>query len=108
MDKFKTVKEKRDLYIDFSEEEIAELGWKENQKLSLKINDDGSILVEPYKTIEIDTEFWDPSIYRMLVTLSLEQDKTVNDVIVDIITASLNKETASTSNTTLICENGTI
>ena len=107
MEKFKTIKEKKELYIDFTEEEMSDLGWKENQRLSIDVKDDGCIEIKPWKTIELDTESWDPSIYRMLVTLSLEQDKSVNDVIVDIITTSINRETATT-NTQLICENGTI
>jgi hypothetical protein len=107
MDKYKTVKEKRDLYIDFSEEEIAEMGWKDNQKVSLKVHDDGSILVEPYKTIELDIDSWDPSVFKMLVVSSMEQDKTVNDVIVDLISKSLNSE-YKTSEPQLICENGII
>ena len=107
MDKYKTVKEKRDLYIDFSEEEIQEMGWKDNQKVSLKVHDDGSILVEPYKTIELDIDSWDPSVFKMLVVTSMEQDKTVNDVIVDLITKSLGLD-QKTCDSQLICENGTI
>ena len=85
MDKTKTVKEKKELYVDFSEEEIQELGWKENQKLSLDI-EGNSIVIKPWVTVDIDTSNWPKEIFEMLVQMSLEQDKTVNDVIVDLIT----------------------
>jgi serine/threonine protein kinase len=39
MDKYKKVQEKRDMFIQFSEEEIAEMGWEQNQKLSVEITD---------------------------------------------------------------------
>lgn len=85
MDKTKIVKEKRDLYIEFSEEEMQELGWKENQKLSLDLEGNG-IVIKPWVNVEIDTSNWPKEIFEMLVQMSLEQDKTVNDVIVDLIT----------------------
>ena len=85
MEKYKTVKEKRDLYIEFSEEELQELGWKENQKLSLDV-DGKNIFIKPWVNVEIDTANWPKEIYQMLVNMSLEQDKTVNEIIVDLIT----------------------
>lgn len=85
MDKTKTVKEKKELYVDFSEEEIQELGWKENQKLSLDI-EGNSIVIKPWVTVDIDTSHWPKEIFEMLVQMSLEQDKTVNEIIVDLIT----------------------
>jgi bifunctional DNA-binding transcriptional regulator/antitoxin component of YhaV-PrlF toxin-antitoxin module len=100
MDRYKTVKEKKDLYIEFSEEEIKELGWKENQKLSIDLEGDG-IIIKPWVTMEIDTSNWPKEIFQLLVDLSLEQDKTVNDVIVDLITKSLDKGLGKEE---LICE----
>lgn len=89
MDKTKIVKEKKELYIDFSEEEIQELGWKENQKLSIDIEGE-SIVIKPWVNVEIDTSNWPKEIFEMLVQMSLEQDKTVNQVIVDLITKAVN------------------
>lgn len=90
MDKTKIVKEKKELYIEFSEEEIKELGWKDNQKLSIDLEGE-SIIIKPWVTMELDTSNWPKEIFELLVQMSLEQDKTVNDVIVDIITKSINK-----------------
>jgi hypothetical protein len=100
MEKFKIVKEKKDLYIEFSEEELQELGWKDNQKLSLDV-EGNSIMIKPWVNVEIDTTDWPKEIYQMLVDLSLEQDKTVNEIIVDLITKAVNKNTTKEQ---LICE----
>lgn len=89
MDKTKIVKEKKELYIDFSEEEIQELGWKDNQKLSIDV-ENNNIVIKPWVNVEIDTSDWPKEIFEMLVQISLEQDKTVNQVIVDLITKAAN------------------
>lgn len=91
MQRYKTVKEKRDLYIEFSEEEMAELGWEENQKLSINVNDDKSISIKPWVKVDIDTSGWPKEIFEMLVEMSLEQDKTINEVIVDVIEKSFKR-----------------
>lgn len=91
MDKTKIVKEKKELFIDFSEEEIQELGWKENQKLSIDIEGE-SIVIKPWVNVEIDTSNWPKEIFEMLVQMSLEQDKTVNEIIVDLITKAVKFE----------------
>lgn len=85
MDKTKTVKEKKELYIEFSEEEIRELGWKDNQKLSMDLKGE-NILIKPWVNVEIDTSNWPKEVFEMLVQMSLETDKTVNEVIVDLLT----------------------
>jgi hypothetical protein len=100
MERYKTVKEKKEMYIEFSEEELQELGWKENQKLSLEL-EGKNIIIKPWVTMEIDTSEWPKEIFQMLVDMSLEQDKTVNEIIVDLITKSFNKENTKEQ---LICE----
>lgn len=92
MEKYKTVKEKKELYIDFSEEEIKELGWKENQKLSIDVDENNNIIIKPWVTIDIDTSDWPKEIFEFLVELSLEKEMTVNEIIVDLLTKSFNKQ----------------
>lgn len=105
MEKIKTVKEKKELYIEFSEDEMKELGWKENQKLSMTLNSDNSILIQPLVTVELDTSSWSKEVFEMLVELSLEKDKTVNEVIVDILMKYINIEDIKNKiDTQLICE----
>jgi hypothetical protein len=90
MERYKTVKEKKDLYIEFTEEEMAELGWEDSQKLSITVNDDKSISIKPWVKVDIDMSDWPKEIYEMLVEMSLEQDKTVNQIIVDLLEKSIN------------------
>lgn len=89
MDKHKIVKEKKELYIEFSEDEIAELGWEQNQKLSITADDDGTITIKPWVKVDIDMTNWPKELLQLLIDKSLEEDKTVNQVIVDLIENSL-------------------
>jgi hypothetical protein len=92
MERYKTIKEKRDLYIEFTDEEIAELGWEDNQKLSITVNEDKSISIKPWVKVDIDMSGWPKEIYELLVEKSLEEDKTVNQIIVDLIEKSINSK----------------
>lgn len=89
MKRHKIVKEKKELYIEFTEEEIAEMGWEQNQKLSITADKDGTITIKPWVKIDLDMTGWPREIFELLVEKSLEEDKTVNQVIVDLIEASL-------------------
>jgi hypothetical protein len=89
MQRHKIVKEKKDLYIEFTEEEMAELGWEHNQKLSITVNEDKSISIKPWVKVEIDMTGWPKEIYALLVEKSLEEDKTINQIIVDLLEKSI-------------------
>lgn len=85
MERHKIVKEKKDLYIEFSEEEMAEMGWEQNQKLTITADKNGAITIKPWVKVDIDMTGWPKEIFELLVQKSLEEDKTVNQVIVDLI-----------------------
>lgn len=106
MESFKTVKEKRECFIEFTEDELNELGWEENQKLSINVSKDNTITIKPWVKIELDTSDWPKEIFQMLVELSLEQDKTVNEIIVDLLNKELKIDNQKTEE--LICENGNV
>jgi hypothetical protein len=40
MEKYKKVQEKKELFLQFSEEEMQEMGWEEGQKLSFKFDEE--------------------------------------------------------------------
>jgi hypothetical protein len=92
MEKTKKVQEKKDLFIQFSEEEIEEMGWQENQKLSVKVDEEtGQITLEPFVKMELEIGDWPREILEFLVGESCERDISVNEVINEILVEYLKK-----------------
>ena len=90
MDKVKKVLEKKDLYIQFSEEEMQELGWEEGQKLSLDLDEEtGSITLKPFVKMELDIDSWPKELLLFLIQESCEKDVSVNEVISNTLEQSL-------------------
>jgi hypothetical protein len=103
IERTKEIKTKTDYYIEFSDEELSTLGWKKNQQISIEIKDE-SIIMKPFVKLEIDTTDWPKDLYEFLVKESLEQNKTVNQIIIDSIT----KVVDGKDNLQLINENGNV
>ena len=91
MDKYKKIQEKRDMFIQFSEEEIAEMGWEENQKLSVELTDDGGISLQPYAKMEIEIGQWPREMLEYLVGESCDRDISVNEIISEVLTKYIEK-----------------
>jgi hypothetical protein len=92
MEKVKKVLEKKDLYIQFSEEEMQELGWEEGQKLSFKFDEETkAITLEPFVKMEIDISEWPIEILEFLVGESCDRDISVNEVINETLLQYINK-----------------
>jgi len=90
MEKVKKVLEKKDLYIQFSEEEMTELGWEEGQKLSFKFDEETkAITLEPFVKMELDIDSWPRELLLFLIQESCEKDVSVNDVISNTLEQSL-------------------
>jgi bifunctional DNA-binding transcriptional regulator/antitoxin component of YhaV-PrlF toxin-antitoxin module len=85
----KTLLPTNDLYLQFTDEEIQELGWEAGQKLEVKQHDDGSIELRPYVKVELDMEEWPREMLEMIIKESLDQDISVNDVINNLLKQSL-------------------
>ena len=92
MEKVKKVLEKKDLYIQFSEDEMQELGWEEGQKLSFKFDEETkAITLEPFVKMDLDISEWSREILEFLIGESCERDISVNEVINEILKESLKK-----------------
>jgi hypothetical protein len=92
MEKVKKVLEKKDLYIQFSEEEIQELGWEEGQKLSFKFDEETkAITLEPFVKMELDITEWPVEILQFLVGESCERDVSANEIINEVLTNYINE-----------------
>ena len=80
-----------DVYIQFTEEELSQIGAGPGTKFETKINDDGSIELRPYVGIELDIADWPREVLEMIVKDSCEQDISANDVINNLLKESLEK-----------------
>ncbi len=90
MEKVKKVLEKKDLYIQFSEEELQELGWEVGQKLSFKFDEETkAITLEPFVKMELDIDSWPKEILLFLIQESCKKDLSVNEVISNTLEESL-------------------
>lgn len=92
MEKIKKIQEKKDLFIQFSEEEMQEMGWEEGQKFSFDFDDETkSITLKPFVKMEIDISEWDREILEFLITESCERDISVNEIINEVLVKNLDK-----------------
>jgi hypothetical protein len=86
----KVLQPTNDAYIQFTEEELQEIGAGPGTKFSVKHHDDGSIELRPYVKMEIDIEDWPREILEMLIKESCDKDISINDVIANILTEIVN------------------
>ena len=90
-----------DCYIQFTDEEMIELGFKPGEKFSVHHNDDGSILMEKFASIEIDFGAFDEksrmALYENLITQSCEKDISTNEVISDMLRSFIEDNDGSES-----------
>lgn len=88
----KKLQEKKDYFIQFSDEEREELGIRENEKFSIKVFDNNSIMMTPYEKIDIDISDYSRDVLEMIISISAEKDISVNDVISELLEKFLEKE----------------
>lgn len=90
MEKIKKIQEKKDLFIQFSEEEMQEMGWEEGQKLSLKFDEEKkAITLEPFVKMEIEISEWSREILEFLIGESCDRDISVNEIINEVLREKL-------------------
>lgn len=83
----KTVQKKEDYFIQFTDEEMNELGFKPNTRFTIKVNDDKeSLTLTPHEEIEIDlNEFSKEELINVIVAAN-KLDMTFEDFVVDSLT----------------------
>ena len=82
----KTLQKKEDFYIQFTEEEMEELGMKKNGKYTVEINDDGSFKLIPFEEIELDLSTYSKEELLNLIYAANEKDQTIEEFFVDRLT----------------------
>ena len=75
----KTLQRSEDCFVQFTDDEMAELGIELGDKFSCKIQDDGSLKLEKYAELEIDLADYSREVLELLIELSLENDCTVSE-----------------------------
>lgn len=81
----KEVEEQTELVIRFTDEEMDKLGIEINDKFSVEVQDDGSIILKKFGTLEFDLEDFSREQLEQLIIQSCEQDVSVNEIISDIL-----------------------
>jgi len=81
----KTLQPTNELFIQFSDEEVQELGLEQGQRYEVKLQDDGSVKLTPYAKLHLDIEEWSREVLLMIIKESLDQDIPVNDVINNLL-----------------------
>ena len=76
----KTVLPSKDVYIQFTEDELLELGISAGDKFTVKQEGDG-YLFQKNIPIDIDIDEFDIDILKKLVSESLEKDLPVGEII---------------------------
>ncbi len=106
MERYKKIQEKKDFFIQFSDEEIEELGWEKNQKISITYDKDtNSITIKPFVSVEIDFSTYPRDVLELIIKESCDKDMSCNDVINDLLRESLKTTTSVKAEPTLLCEN---
>jgi len=85
----KTLQPNNELFIQFSDEEVRELGLEQGQKFSVTPHDDGSFELRPYVKLELDMEEWPREVLEMIIKKSCEEDISANDIINNLLKESL-------------------
>jgi hypothetical protein len=88
----KTLQEYKEYGIQFTDEELAELGMEKNQKFTVEIGEDETIKLVPFVKMSIDLEEFPRDILEMLVRESAEKDVSVNQIISNVLENYLSYE----------------
>jgi hypothetical protein len=70
-----------ELYVQFTAEEVQQLGLEEGQKFSIQITDDGGVMLKPHVKIEIELTDFSREVLEYIISESCERDVSVNEVI---------------------------
>ena len=85
----KTLQQSTDMIVQFTEDEVAELGLTPNEKLSFKLLEDGSVSLTKYGTMEIELNDLNRDVLEHLIITSCDEDISVNQVIENILKEGL-------------------
>lgn len=83
----KTVQKKEEYFIQFTDEEMNELGFKPNTKFTVELSEDKSgLILTPHEEIEIDLEEFSKEDLINIIVAANKLDMTFEDFVVDSLT----------------------
>lgn len=88
----KTLQEYKEYGIQFTDEELAELGMEKNQKFTVEIGEENTIKLVPFAKMDIDLAEFPRDILEMLVRESADKDVSVNQIISSVLENYLSYE----------------
>jgi len=77
----KTLQQSKDMFIQFTEEELLELNMQQRDKFTVIPQEDGGIFLEKMETIELDLKEFPEDLKDMLIMISINEQIPVDDVI---------------------------
>lgn len=80
----KTVQRSEDCFVQFTDEELQQLGIRAGDKFSCSIEND-SVVLKKFETIDIDMSELSRDNLEMLISKSIEEDISINEVISNIL-----------------------
>ena len=86
----KTVQRSEDCFVQFTEDELQQLGIKAGDKFSCDI-EDGGVVLKKFVKVDIDMSEWSREILEMIIADSTKNDISVNEVISNILEQQLSK-----------------
>jgi hypothetical protein len=83
----KTVQKKEEYFIQFTDEEMDQLGIKPNTKFTVELNEDKSgLTLIPHEEIEIDLDEFSKEELINIIIAANKVDMTIEEFLVDSLT----------------------
>jgi len=88
----KKIQPTEEVCIKFTDEEMQYLNMQPGQKFSIHGNDDGSLLLTPFVSLDLDISDWSRETLESLIATSCEKDISINEVLNDMLNTYIDKQ----------------
>jgi hypothetical protein len=79
------VQKREEYFVQFTPEEMESLGIEPGDKFEVETPEEGGVMLKKMPSIEIDLHALGVDTLAALVTMSIEEQKPVDDVIVELL-----------------------
>lgn len=83
--------------IEFTEEQLNDIGLKPNDKLSISV-ENGAIVLQKFTTVELEIDKFSREDLENLIKISIEEDISVNEVISNLLKQFIAEQKQNGSN----------